>query len=453
MPEGFQIQHDDVGGRITFPVQQQVGTADVRLVADRNEGGDSNVVAQCVVQNGDSQSPGLAGHGHVATRREHGGKRAVHRNGNVRVENAHAVWSHHPHSGRSHNLEEVALHLLAFFTKFREPGGDHDDAPNALLRTLLDGLERKPGWDDDEGQINRVFDVQDRLVGANRIDDVRLGVDREDRSGEVAFDEVVKEAPADRGPVATGPDYSDRTGVKNGEQRRGHRSLLSLLVCRPGIFRQRHREIDAVDALIQRPLEPVSGISEEPHHLHVLRQHEGTETGDSEFAGMGRHELQQLAADAPVLVPVLDHKCNFRELRVVFGPVVPANGDNLIVVDGHEGHPVFVVDVGEVLQFLWGEILLHPEEPEIPRFGTETMEMLIELLGIVRLDRTETNNAAVAEGEVDLIFGWVVAHVAPCWVFAPILARSGTVGSAILKVGGRPGCSSTERSAPAQTVG
>ena len=85
----------------------------------------------------------------------------------------------------------------------------------------------------------------------------------------------------------------------------------------------------------------------------------------------------------------------------------------LILVDGDEGHPVFVVDVREVLEFLGRQILLDPKEAEIARLGSETVEVLVELLSIVRLDRTEPNDTAVSKCEVDLIFRWVVAHVAP----------------------------------------
>ncbi len=157
----------------------------------------------------------------------------------------------------------------------------------------------------------------------------------------------------------------------------------------------------------------VTRVAEEPHHLHVLRQHEGPETPDVVLAGVGGHQLEQLRPDPPTLVLIFDCKGHLGGFRLVLDPVVPTHADDLVFVTGDEGHAILVVDVGEVLQLFGSEILLDAEEAEVPGLRAQTVEETVEPLGVVGLDGSKAGHGTIAQRQVDLVFGRVVAHVTP----------------------------------------
>src|SRR5206468_3835756 len=64
--EGFEVHGDHIGGGVLLPVLQQVVRRYVRLVAERREGGDADVVARGVVENREAQGAALRGHADAA---------------------------------------------------------------------------------------------------------------------------------------------------------------------------------------------------------------------------------------------------------------------------------------------------------------------------------------------------------------------------------------------------
>ena len=60
------------------------------------------------------------------------------------------------------------------------------------------------------------------------------------------------------------------------------------------------------DAVVERLVDDVAGVGEDPQHLPVGRQHVGDEPRDAALAGGGGDVLEEDRAEPPALVRVLD---------------------------------------------------------------------------------------------------------------------------------------------------
>jgi hypothetical protein len=159
--ERFQVESDDVRGRIVGPVLDEVVAREVGLVADGDEGREAQVQGIGILDDGQPEGARLRQEPDVALDRRVRGERRVHPNVVVGVDDAHAVGSDDPHSGFAGDAEQFLLHLLAGGAGLSEAGGDDDHAVNALLGALAGGLHRQLGGHDDDGQVHRAVDVED----------------------------------------------------------------------------------------------------------------------------------------------------------------------------------------------------------------------------------------------------------------------------------------------------
>ena len=125
------------------------------------------------------------------TRRERG----VHLHRRGRVEHAEAVGPDEPHARLPADAEQLRLPRLALRAVFAEAGREHHERANTFERACPRGLRDKRRGDGDDGQLDRSGDVCDGCVGSPAGDGLRVRVDRIDRAGERAGDEVADDRP------------------------------------------------------------------------------------------------------------------------------------------------------------------------------------------------------------------------------------------------------------------
>ena len=91
VPEALQIQQDDVGIRIVGPELNEIVARHVGLVADRREGGETDVQARCVIEDRKAERAALRRQRDAAVRRIHRGERRIQPDRRIGVDDPHAV--------------------------------------------------------------------------------------------------------------------------------------------------------------------------------------------------------------------------------------------------------------------------------------------------------------------------------------------------------------------------
>ena len=121
---------------------------------------------------------------------------------NVRrgIERTEAVGPNDPDAGIAADLEQLPLPSRSFLADLGESGRDHQHRPHAGGGALARNPDHPLGGDDDHSQLDPSGDLADRAVRGQRLDDIRLLVDRVDRAVEFSRQEVVKDLSAD-GPA------------------------------------------------------------------------------------------------------------------------------------------------------------------------------------------------------------------------------------------------------------
>ena len=73
--------------------------------------------------------------------------------------------------------------------------------------------------------------------------------------------------------------------------------------------------------------------------------------------------------------------------------------------DDYQAHVMSEVQLGEVMEILRGEILLHSKEPVVDGLGAQALEVLPQPLLVVGLDGPDVNRRSVAEQRVGRVGG------------------------------------------------
>lgn len=134
----------------------------------------------------------------------------------------------------------------------------------------------------------------------------------------------------------------------------------------------------------------------------VIRQDQRFEARDVLILCVVGELVEQMGSYAPVLVGVLDRKRDFGgRLCPIDRQVVAADADDLMLVDGHEGHPLPIVEVREVFDFFGRQAILGSEEAVVDALTGHPGHHQTELLSVVRSDRSQSHHAAVAERHVE----------------------------------------------------
>jgi hypothetical protein len=124
---------------------------------------------------------------------------------------------------RADAAHELLLEGGARLARLAEPGGDDDEAPDALLGALVDDAEHLLSRHGEDGEVDLSGDVDDRSVRAHGLHPIGVGVDRMDGALESVRDEVVEDLAADRAAPPRGADDGDAARPKERVQGdRGH---------------------------------------------------------------------------------------------------------------------------------------------------------------------------------------------------------------------------------------
>ena len=212
----------------------------------------------------------------------------------VRPDQARAV--------RPDELEEPLLALDALGAGLGEPGGDHDERPDARAERLVGGIQHgvRRARRSRRGRPGR--DLRDRPVSAHPRDGLALAVDGVGGSEEVRLDDVPEELAADRAATARCADDRDLSRLEERPERCGDGDVVALRdtfleQLRAG-DREDHLDLSALE--LARQLE-AEGL-EDAEHLAVVRDDLGDEPLDPMVGGAQRQLLDEARPDPALLV-------------------------------------------------------------------------------------------------------------------------------------------------------
>jgi hypothetical protein len=127
----LEIEHDHAGARVVEIVCEEVVIGDIRAIAGRNEGRNSQSAAVHVVEDRDTQRAALRVHPDIAGRRQGRREGAVQPHRRVGIQHAHAIRSYHPHPRRAHRVEQPLLLRASRRRDLGEARRDHHHAMHA----------------------------------------------------------------------------------------------------------------------------------------------------------------------------------------------------------------------------------------------------------------------------------------------------------------------------------
>ncbi len=237
----------------------------------------------------------------ATTDRRRGGEGRVHAHRGREVDHAHAVRSDKAHPGLTTDGQQLTLPGDALPADLGEPGRDHDDGLDALLRAGPRDVHRRRGGDHEHREVHRARDVTDRAVGRDRLDDIGIRVHGVDRAGEAPAQQVVEELAADGPAAARGPDHGHRGGVEEAPHGGGSRALLAPFEPISSRSRQRRRELDEDRARLGAQARREAALVEDPEHPGVLGEDIRAERGDARFLRPLGQLLEQQRRDAAAL--------------------------------------------------------------------------------------------------------------------------------------------------------
>jgi hypothetical protein len=196
----------------------------------------------------------------------------------------------------------------------------------------------------------------------------RLGVHRVHDALEAPREQVPEDLVADAAAGAAGAHDRDRTWAEDRLQG-GH-----VGAALPGAHRfekclvlvDRKRDVD--DTVLHPGLHGEPDGTEHVEHAPVLGQCLGDEAAYAVVAGDGGEMFEQQGGDASALVLVVDHERHFG-LVTALAPVVPDDGDDVVLKGRYQGDPVPAIDVGEVLDLFLAEARVRGEEAQVNGVG------------------------------------------------------------------------------------
>ncbi len=294
---------------------------------------------------------------------------------------------------------QLALEAPAALAVGESLGGDHD-AAHPDLCALLDRVEAGLGAQRDHGEVDGPGDLGDPRPGASAPQLERLAGDEVDGAGVAGSLQRGEEAAADG--IAVGGDPHQEHGLGVEQPLHGARlgAVLPLRHHREGpgggVDPEGHHDHPVVEGAV----DVEARLGEDLDHLRVLREHLGGEHVDALLPRGGREVLEQHGPQSRALPGVGDVEGDLRRARG--GPVVAADGDDVLPHEHDEGDPVAMVHGGEAGQVPLGQPRHRREEPQVPRvLGLALVEGL-ERLGVLGQDRAQVRGRAVAQGDVRL---------------------------------------------------
>ncbi len=407
--EALEVEQDHVGPRILGPVLHEVVRRDVGLVPDRHERRDAEVQARRVVEQREAERPALRRQRHAALGRIGRSEGGVQAHGRVRVHEAHAVGSDHPHAGVADLLEQCRFQAPALFAGLTEAGRDDDDAFDALGDAVVDGPGHRSRRHGNHGEIDGAVDVGEAGVAANALDFGGRRIHGQDRAAKAGRDEVVEDLRADLAALAAGADDRDRTRLEEA----GHRGRGGLLGAVRGLFlevgRQRQRDLDAFAFGSRLAPHRESAAREDVEHARVRRRRPGLEDPDAARAGDLGEALEQPRADALAAKGLLDGERHLRARRI--GGVAPVvrHRDDPSCPFAHVSIAIAVVDVARGRRGLRVRAV-DAEEAEVHAVGGQAPLEVGERAGVLAPDRAQPQGRARAQDDVRRLVRGIVGR-------------------------------------------
>ena len=257
----------------------------------------------------------------------------------------------------------------------------------------------------DDGQVHRGVDVPDPGVGLQAQDLARLGVDREDRAGEAAGEDVLQHQVPDRVRPPAGADHRDRPG----EEHAAHAHRLGTVLAGQDhglrLLGRGDREGDGDDAVVVVVADLVAGLGEHRDHLAVLRQDVGDEPAHPLLLGDRREVLQQHRPHTPALVGVGDVERHLGGGRVdAVVAAMPMISSRTVATRATRS---VVVDLGEAGDVAVAELLQRREEAQVDRLGGLAGVEAPDAVGVLGPDRAHVGHRAVPQDDVRLPLGGI----------------------------------------------
>ncbi len=245
-----------------------------------------------------------------------------------------------------------------------------------------------------------VGDVEDRRVRPYTGDRGGRRVHRVDRAGEVADQQMAQHRLPDALGLPARTDHRHRAGEEQPLDRARLGPVLTGGLYLSGRRGRRQVQGELDDAVLEVLLGLVPDVPEDLGHLPVVGQHAGHEPAQPAFPCGGGHVFEQDAAQAPALVGVLHQEGDLG--LAVPDPVIARHRHHLVADRGDQGHPVLVVDGGEVLDLTLGQSGMRREEPVVDGLRRQPGVEGAQQLGVAGLDGPPVGRPTVGQYDVRL---------------------------------------------------
>ena len=211
----LEVHQDHIHRLIVLPVCQDVVAGDIRLVADGDEHGDTEIQTGGVFENGDAQGSALGDKADIARQRDGGSKSAIKTNLGISADHAHAVRANHAHAMLAHDGENVLLAPEPFLADLAKTGGDHDQAADTGLGTLLHYGLHMLTLDCDDRKVHLLRHSADTGICFHRADELCFRVHRKHRAVEIRSQQFFENNPADGSGPCGSTDHSNGPGTED----------------------------------------------------------------------------------------------------------------------------------------------------------------------------------------------------------------------------------------------
>ena len=418
--ERLEIEEDEVGCLVVLPPLEQVVRGDVGLVADRDEGGETECALRSLLEQRETECAALGREADPAGReraRGEGGVQSTARDGD-----AEAVGADEPSAVRAHEREQTALPLATSLAGLGEPGGDHAEGRHAVTERIRRCVEYMLGGQTDDREVDSIFDLTNRRVRADAGDRLPFEVDGKRGADEIGFEDVAEELAADRAAPPRGADHHDRGGGEERAQRGDDGGVVTFLHTRgQGAGRgEREAKLDLAALPRAHQLEP--GVGEHRQSCCVRRHHLGDEPIDAGVARPAGELLEQAGADPAALLGVVDGERHLGSRAPADTCVAPHRDDPLLAIAvGQPAGQRAALRPVRIEQWLDEPRLDAPEPVEAQEAALvgQPFEECEQSVAICGQRSPQPKGAAVPEDDVDRFgYGPLEARrqrAPPCW--------------------------------------
>ncbi|GBC97902.1 hypothetical protein HRbin17_00397 [bacterium HR17] len=204
--------------RVTPKIGEKVVLSDIGFVAEADDFAEADALPFGVVQHGCAQRPALADKGDVAMRRHLFGKGRIEAHGGIRVDDAQTVRPHKGDPVAVGDIRQLLFQRRTFRTRLFETRRDDDNTFDPLLPALLQHLRDKGCPHDDDGEVNRVGNVQHCRIRPHPAHGSCVRVDRVNDACEPTLQQVLQNGVTDAVFPARRTDDGDRLRFQDGAQ-------------------------------------------------------------------------------------------------------------------------------------------------------------------------------------------------------------------------------------------